>query len=84
MYFFFKMLCGKNTYNIDHCVHTIKKSFFFSCLLLYYKCIKPGAIFNLLLFSVYHPLLHIVPFCEGKNKKPEGFAKQKQLAIFAM
>jgi hypothetical protein len=29
-------------------------------------------------------LLHIVPFCEGPNKKPEGFAKQKQLAIFAM
>jgi hypothetical protein len=23
-------------------------------------------------------LLHIVPFCEGPNKKPEGFAKQKQ------
>jgi hypothetical protein len=29
-------------------------------------------------------LLHIMPFCEGPNKKPEGFAKQKQLAIFAM
>ncbi len=29
-------------------------------------------------------LLHIVPFCEGPNKKPEGFAKKKQLAIFAM
>jgi hypothetical protein len=29
-------------------------------------------------------LLHIVPFCEGKNKKPEGFAKQKQPAIFVM
>jgi hypothetical protein len=29
-------------------------------------------------------LLHIVPFCEGPNKKPEGFAKQKQPAIFAM
>jgi len=29
-------------------------------------------------------LLHIVPFCEGPNEKPEGFAKQKQLAIFAM
>jgi len=29
-------------------------------------------------------LLHIVPFCEGKNKKPEGFAKQKQPAILAM
>jgi hypothetical protein len=25
-----------------------------------------------------------VPFCEGPNKKPEGFAKQKQPAIFAM
>jgi hypothetical protein len=23
-------------------------------------------------------LLHIVPFCEGPNKKPEGFAKQEQ------
>jgi hypothetical protein len=23
-------------------------------------------------------LLHIVPFCEGPNKKPKGFAKQKQ------
>jgi hypothetical protein len=22
--------------------------------------------------------LHIVPFCEGPNKKPEGFAKEKQ------
>jgi hypothetical protein len=30
------------------------------------------------------PLLHIVPFCEGKKKKPEGFAKQKQPAIFVM
>jgi len=29
-------------------------------------------------------LLHIVPFCETPNKKPEGFAKQKQPAIFAM
>jgi hypothetical protein len=29
-------------------------------------------------------LLHIVPFCEGKNKKPEGFVKQKQPAIFVM
>jgi hypothetical protein len=25
-----------------------------------------------------------VPFCEGPNEKPEGFAKQKQSAIFAM
>jgi hypothetical protein len=31
-----------------------------------------------------HTLLHIVPFCEGPNKKPERFAKQKQPAIFAM
>jgi hypothetical protein len=23
-------------------------------------------------------LLHVVPFCEGPNEKPEGFAKQKQ------
>jgi len=30
------------------------------------------------------PLLHIVPFCEGKNKKLKGFAKQKQPSIFAM
>ncbi len=29
-------------------------------------------------------LLHIVPFCEGLNKKPERFTKQKQSAIFAM
>jgi len=29
-------------------------------------------------------LLHIVPFCEGKNKKPEGFVKQKQPSTFAM
>jgi hypothetical protein len=39
-------------------------------------------------------LLHIVPFCEGpnekpkgfakQNKKPEGFAKQKQSTIFVM
>ncbi len=29
-------------------------------------------------------LLHIVPFCKGPNKKLEGFAKQKQPAIFAM
>jgi hypothetical protein len=25
-----------------------------------------------------HPLLHIVPFCEGPNKKSKGFAKEKQ------
>jgi hypothetical protein len=29
-------------------------------------------------------LLHIVPFCEGPNEKPKGFAKQKQSAIFVM
>jgi hypothetical protein len=29
-------------------------------------------------------ILHIVPFCERPNKKPEGFVKQKQPAIFAM
>jgi hypothetical protein len=34
--------------------------------------------------KTFQPLLHIVPFCEGPNKKPEGFAKQKQPAIFAM
>ncbi len=32
----------------------------------------------------YNTLLHIVPFCEGPNEKPEGFTKQKQSAIFAM
>jgi hypothetical protein len=31
-----------------------------------------------------HSLLHIVPFCEGPNKKIEGFAKQKQPTIFVM
>jgi hypothetical protein len=36
------------------------------------------------MFERTHTLLHIVPFCEGPNKKPEGFAKQKQPAIFAM
>ncbi len=35
-------------------------------------------------FVTNQSLLHIVPFCEGPNKKPEGFAKQKQPAIFAM
>jgi hypothetical protein len=34
-------------------------------------------------FSI-NALLHIVPFCEGLNEKPEGFTKQKQSAIFAM
>jgi hypothetical protein len=29
-------------------------------------------------------LLHIVPFCEGPNKKFEGFAKQKKSAKFVM
>jgi hypothetical protein len=28
--------------------------------------------------QIWHPLLHIVPFCEGPNKKSEGFAKEKQ------
>jgi hypothetical protein len=27
---------------------------------------------------VHQALLHIVPFCEGSNKKSEGFAKEKQ------
>ncbi len=36
------------------------------------------------LWSMPLTLLHIVPFCEGPNKKLEGFAKQKQSAIFAM
>ncbi len=26
-----------------------------------------------------HTLLHIVPFCEGPNKKSEGFGKEKQI-----
>jgi hypothetical protein len=33
---------------------------------------------------VVQPLLHIVPFCKGPNKKPERFTKKKQPAIFAM
>ncbi len=33
---------------------------------------------------LWKSLLHIVPFCEGPNEKPEGFAKQKQFAILAM
>ncbi len=36
------------------------------------------------LIGVEVSLLHIVPFCERPNKKLEGFAKQKQPAIFAM
>jgi hypothetical protein len=28
--------------------------------------------------SISYSLLHILPFCEGPNEKPEGFAKQKQ------
>jgi hypothetical protein len=36
------------------------------------------------LILILQALLHIVPFCEGPNEKPEGFAKQKQSAIFAM
>jgi hypothetical protein len=45
---------------------------------------------NFILFIVAYKknncerLLHIVPFREGPNEKPEGFAKQKQSAIFAM
>jgi hypothetical protein len=35
-------------------------------------------------FNMEESLLHIVPFCEGPNEKLEGFAKQKQSAIFAM
>ncbi len=38
---------------------------------------KPlGIIMNLKI--CIHTLLHIVPFCEGPNKKFEGFAKEKQ------
>ncbi len=29
-------------------------------------------------FKTFESLLHIVPFCEGPNKKSEGFAKEKQ------
>jgi hypothetical protein len=39
-----------------------------------YICVNKGGL----------SLLHIVPFCEGPNEKLEGFAKQKQCAIFAM
>jgi hypothetical protein len=31
-----------------------------------------------LLLKFFTALLHIVPFCEGPNKKSEGFAKEKQ------
>jgi hypothetical protein len=41
-------------------------------------------VINKLIDGHVKALLHIVPFCEGPNKKPEGFAKQKQPAIFAM
>jgi hypothetical protein len=35
-------------------------------------------VLGVLPISKGHSLLHIVPFCEGPNKKPKGFAKQKQ------
>jgi hypothetical protein len=35
-------------------------------------------------YRTHQSLLHIVPFCERPNEKPEGFAKQKQSAIFTM
>ncbi len=46
-----------------------------------------GLIFNEIKYDCKEQqatLLHIVPFCEGPNQKPERFAKQKQSAIFAM
>jgi hypothetical protein len=46
------------------------------------KCEALAMVFALHNFG--HSLLHIVPFCKGKNKKLEGFAKQKQPTIFAM
>jgi hypothetical protein len=30
------------------------------------------------MYTKINTLLHIVPFCEGPNKKSEGFAKEKQ------
>jgi hypothetical protein len=42
---------------------------FFSCLGVYLKE-------NM---EIHLSLLHIVPFCEGPNKKSEGFAKEKQI-----
>jgi hypothetical protein len=39
---------------------------------------------HLISINILATLLHIAPFCEGPNKKPEGFAKEKQPAIFAM
>jgi hypothetical protein len=41
-------------------------------------------VWEISMWQTNQTLLHIVPFCEGKNKKPEGFAKQKQPSIFAM
>jgi hypothetical protein len=42
-------------------------------------CLLPLKIFSLKEFVPnLVPLLHIVPFCKGPNKKLEGFAKEKQ------
>jgi hypothetical protein len=52
-FFSLKLLFKKDTYNISHCMSTIKKNLnFFSCWALYYKCIKPGTTFySLCMFS---------------------------------
>jgi hypothetical protein len=60
---------------------------FFLIEILFITKINIIFINNLILIvaaKLLQSLLHIVPFCEGKNKKPEGFAKQKQLAVFVM
>ncbi len=33
---------------------------------------------SIIKFGKQNPLLHIVPFSEGPNENPKGFAKQKQ------
>jgi hypothetical protein len=47
--FSLKLLCRKDTYNVNHCAGTIKKIHFFSCWALYCKYVEPNATFNLLL-----------------------------------
>jgi hypothetical protein len=39
---------------------------------------KPWTCYPQESFILSQSLLHIVPFCEGPNEKPEGFMKQKQ------
>ncbi len=72
--------CGRNSHQVLHFFgHDV------ACFaMILHNFAYPRTLFLINLPTRCHYHYYIVPFCEGPNKKPEGFAKPKKSAKFAM